>query len=396
MRMIVMWLLSLCSSVAIAMSPAQQSRVEAQLQALGQAIDAWMDSAPADLDMEDDEQFEARLDAIAQSSDVEDEFFDYLAWHFCHQPAALSYALTTEWGDRMQRFARREVERSGDLEEARLLRLFGMRPTLLLAYVGLNFRSCPAQALAVLDHARNMPPGAQDGHAELNRLRHALTRLGVQFEMGTAKQPTREILQLLDQMLAVLRIEQLDDAEDVKPVLDYRDALRQVSLGTQTPRWTVYRSTGQAKVSRHLYDHYPLAVLFGEMGDAAMFPAWPNEVVLLLAEGQAEAAAAYALADLFEIRQAPNSSFQYDEAELVWQVYGKEATQSAIEAAAQNIEVLQIGDERLAILTLFGHEFALTSGRVDRGSEDTQWLEQAEIEAEFRRSSASLGLSGQN
>jgi hypothetical protein len=109
-------------------------------------------------------------------------------------------------------------------------------------------------------------------------------------------------------------------------------------------------------------------------------------VLLLQAEGMGEAAVAYALADLFGVRSGPDSKLAYDRAALVWQVKGKTQTRDALQRAAQTIQVIERRGRVLAVVSLFGHEFVVTSGTQARNAAQPVWLNREQIEQHFRES----------
>jgi hypothetical protein len=133
-----------------------------------------------------------------------------------------------------------------------------------------------------------------------------------------------------------------------------------------------------------------------------MAPQWPRAINVLRARGMDKAAAAYALAALFDTKRKL-SAFNGDEksnCDVVWQAYGKAQTYAALEHAAATItlsapelsycRVCQGKQNGLASVKLFGHTFLLPSG--ESSSQDpataTRWFTLAEIKANFRASQA--------
>lgn len=126
-----------------------------------------------------------------------------------------------------------------------------------------------------------------------------------------------------------------------------------------------------------------------------MSPNWPSATDVLLARGDQHIAASYALATLFDapqaLRQINQASPQFGlldaSARVVWQAYGKQETQTELARAAGSIFLSGPKNHRASV-TIFGHEFLLTSGQQSRGAADIDWYDLDAVQRHFRASEA--------
>jgi hypothetical protein len=174
---------------------------------------------------------------------------------------------------------------------------------------------------------------------------------------------------------------------------------RTVSL-TQTPIWRVAASANP-KVSEHgLLCN--LGPWMSRLVAGFLVPEWPSALAVLSAKEQHEAAAAYALAELFD---APNKLSGFNSGvsmldqpkanTLVWRAYGATETKLELERAANSI-TLSAPENGVAIVKLFGHAFLLPSANRNNRmpAQGIHWYTLAEIQADFRDSYAYRELSG--
>lgn len=191
------------------------------------------------------------------------------------------------------------------------------------------------------------------------------------------------------------------DYEDLKEfkhqVLDmlerHEQAFQGMTAAQHTPIWRVDMPSSP-KVAKRARPRCGTVEVWQALSAQLLMPNWPTGIAVLRARGADEAAAAYALAQLFE---GPQELIQENDQpglwrpatpqELVWRAYGKATVQAELERAAKTIS---LSAERggVATVQVFGHSFLLTSGEADLPelSKPTRWYTQAEIAANFRNS----------
>jgi hypothetical protein len=194
-------------------------------------------------------------------------------------------------------------------------------------------------------------------------------------------------------------------AEMLEPFTNYDTEFKRVTARRLSPVW---RADLQAPAKIHVIRRLTcgFGTGFADLFTVLIAPNWPSATAVLQARDAHEAAAAYALAALFNttnklsaINSMPLAVRQgMDERDIVWRAYGKAETAAEMQRAAASIE-LTAAQNGLAIVRIFGHEFLLTSGTEDTVKTNsspiqTQWYTRAEIIDAFRASSEFRALSG--
>ena len=173
----------------------------------------------------------------------------------------------------------------------------------------------------------------------------------------------------------------------LKEIVDaYREQLEKVALSGQTPRWDVdpSRATPRAEVMRRYGCGF---VGLARMLEGFAFPLWPHPVRLLESAGHTDAAAAWALADLFNEGGIGHSGTAgYDPAALVRRVYGQTAVRAALQQAADQLQVVRQPHGTLAWITVYGQSFVINAGAKDDEGSDTRWWTVEEIRTALRAS----------
>lgn len=321
-------------------------------------------------------------DAAEQRIEEEEEAFEAGAalsqWMICRGDVHGLLQLIDDWSNRLAQ--RLELT----ILDAEFVADFGLQPMLLRLAMANAWSQCPRQALTVFDMAIALPSGTHGGKPLLRQALHGLTRAGLALAAGEPV-ATGEVLQHLQVAKTAL-------PDGFQEIIDaYEHRLQEVLHTRQAPRWRVIPDEEAPRVSRFIRHRC------GMQGMAtAMIPLWPNEVSLLEARGDHQAAAAWALADLFGLR--PRSSIasdSYEPAAVIWRTYGQAATRKALQHAVDHIHIRQVYSEgKLAWITLFGQELVLESGSND--NQTTTWWDQAQIREHFMRSAAWQALWGKD
>lgn len=308
-------------------------------------------------------------------------------WMVCHGDAPGLLQLINDWHDHEFKLLLADAEPH---ERTALLRI-GMRQTMLRVSVLTAHARCPLQALITFNAAITPNSGI---HAQADRdqsaLHHAMNGLTRASLALAASEPVSEP-ELLH-LLQVLQSESTSIPDLRKPVVDYQQRLQEAVLAPQTPNWRVIAGHTPPRAAgrkRGQWDWNVMSALLATF-------LWPNEVSLLEARGNHQAAAAWALADLFGLRPRTGlATMSYEPAAVVWRTYGQTATRTALQQAAEHIHIQPYGqgEGTIAWITLFGHELLLESGTQE--GKTTTWWEPAQIREHFMRSATWQALWGE-
>ena len=170
----------------------------------------------------------------------------------------------------------------------------------------------------------------------------------------------------------------------------YETDLEHVIATRRSPIWRV-QGLENAKLDRRMR-----TCGFVSLGSFDL-PAFPSPTEFLYADGQKQAAAAWALAHIFKLPEAEKSHSSLNYAEFVFAAYGKENTVLEIERAARSIYLTEWKDAPpLAYIRFFEHQFIISSGvdAAQSASGKAVIYTPAEIEQHFRESTFFRQLSG--
>lgn len=334
------------------------------------------------------EEIEAQFHEAAPDLDLE-EATEVLGRHLvCNRDVHGLLQQLDAWDDRLQAWMVIVQAEEGAFfsDDVPWLRTFGTQPLLLRFVVSQVHAHCPQAALQTFDQATALPAGPWGGDPLLREALHALTRAGLALAAGE-QVSARNVLQSLQVLER--------GAPFLKEFVDaYREQLEKVALSGQTPRWDVdpSRATPRAEVMRRYGCGFVgLARIF----EGFAFPLWPHPVRLLESAGHGDAAAAWALADLFKEGGLHHSGAAgYDAAGLIRRVHGQASVRAALQQAADELRVVQQAHGTLAWITLYGQSFVINAGGPDDQGSATRWWTADEIRTALRASSGWQQLWG--
>ena len=269
----------------------------------------------------------------------------------------------------------------------------GPTSILLMTNIARTVSGCEQQALRVVQLARREWRFSERSHYRLFDAAADAVELGLRFRLDFQKYG-RSAIDATDMLQAVRLVSknftQLQIDEPLHSLQNYEADLERVVATRASPVWRV-QGTEDAKLLRRRAFRCGF-VAFGDLE----LSAFPSGTEFLYDQGQKQAAAAWALAQIFQTSEAERSKSELNHAEFVFAAYGKANTQLEIERAARSIRVLPRKDApSLAYVSFFEHQFIVESGAEEQSSQGKARAYSAtEIEQAFRHSRAFGELHG--
>lgn len=217
--------------------------------------------------------------------------------------------------------------------------------------------------------------------------------LGLRFRLDVQKTGPSSIdaADMLRASKAISKVaERLEFELPLASLQAYESDLERVIATRASPIWRV-RGTEDAKLQIRVR-----RCGFSGIGITEL-PAFPSPTEFLYADGQKQAAAAWALAKLFRTEDAEVSRSDLNYAEFVFAAYGRANTALEVERAARSIRIIERKNAPpLAYISFFEHQFIIESGVAARSSthNEAKIYTASEIESEFRGSSVFRQLGG--
>lgn len=328
------------------------------------------------------------------------------------------FALRSQWSQRglaIAYLSLRPKERAENQSEFDAFASSGIMENFIdgLIAAGANYANCPLQALLYLDHAAVRTPLA------LARARLAMTHSGVLLQQAVGRPEVIEAAlanraRAVSDLRGALKVFSIPvptggisegaeayRAEQLEQLAAYDKEFVAVASLSEAPVLGLNPNTAPKVRVPRFYFHV-LGHAFSEIADFLTMPNWPSSMSLLEARGLHRAAAAYALADIFDAPQqlSPVNRSALERngkspLELVERAYGKTQLRAEMARATQSIRPLA-GNARAVGVRVFEHAFLLPSGERKHCAQPTsiRWFSQAEIIQNFRDSHAYRQLMG--
>lgn len=252
---------------------------------------------------------------------------------------------------------------------------------------------CEQQALRWVKLARQSWTISQPTQRPFFEATADAVELGLQFRLDVQKTGRSAIdaAEMLRASKAISKVaEKLAFELPLEALQVYESDLERVLATRASPIWRV-RGTEEAKLRTRM-----LRCGYSGIGLTEL-PAFPSPTEFLYADGQKQAAAAWALAKLFETEDAERSDSSLNYAEFVFAAYGRANTALEIERAARSIRLVERENAPpLAYISFFEHQFIVESGikASSIGRNEAKFYTAVEIESEFRGSSVFRQLAG--
>lgn len=268
-------------------------------------------------------------------------------------------------------------------------------PSLMLLWtnVARTVPGCEQQALQWVKLARRHWTISQPSERTFFEAAADTVELGLRFRLDVQKtgHSTIDAADMLRASKAISKVaESLEFDEQIRSLQAYATDLERVIATRASPIWQV-RGTEDAKLRRLIR-----RCGYVSLGDLDL-PAFPSPTEFLYADGQKQAAAAWALAKLFRTEDAEVSRSDLNYAEFVFAAYGRANTALEIERAARSIRIIERKNAPpLAYISFFEHQFIIESGADARSRthNEAKVYTASEIESEFRASSVFRELGG--